>query len=73
MRGCKRLKNINSVSGKLGERHVDPFLTVTSVSFRGYQKLRLRVPAEFTHRSFDGQRSSSVHVTDRLVIACAKG
>ena len=24
MRGCKRLKNINSVSGKLGERHSDP-------------------------------------------------
>jgi hypothetical protein len=24
MRGCKRLKNINSVSGKLGERHLDP-------------------------------------------------
>jgi len=24
MRGCKRLKNINSVSGKLGERQLDP-------------------------------------------------
>jgi len=23
MRGCKRLKNINAVSGKLGERHLD--------------------------------------------------
>src|ERR1700730_12867908 len=33
MRSCKRLKNINSVSGKLGERHVDPLLPVANASF----------------------------------------
>jgi hypothetical protein len=33
MRGCKQLKNINSVSGKLGERHFDPLLPVTTVRF----------------------------------------
>lgn len=33
MRGCKRLKNINSVSGKLGERQVDPLETVATVCF----------------------------------------
>src|ERR1700676_1684934 len=33
MRSCKRLKNINSVSGKLGERHIDPYLTLTKVRF----------------------------------------
>ena len=33
MRSCKRLKNINSVSGKLGERHIDPFLLVVKDRF----------------------------------------
>jgi hypothetical protein len=33
MRSCKRLKNINSVSGKLRERHVDPKPTVVTVGF----------------------------------------
>jgi hypothetical protein len=40
MRSCKRLKNINSVSGKLGERQVDPMRTVTIARFR---KFRLRI------------------------------
>jgi hypothetical protein len=31
MRSCKQLKNINSVSGKLGERHFDPKGPVSNV------------------------------------------
>jgi hypothetical protein len=34
MRGCKRLKNTNSVSGKLGERQLDPSETFASGYFR---------------------------------------
>jgi hypothetical protein len=34
MRVCNRLKNINSVSGKLGERHFDPFLPLAADRFR---------------------------------------
>jgi hypothetical protein len=34
MRGWKRLKNINAVSGKLGEAHIDPDLPVASVRYR---------------------------------------
>jgi hypothetical protein len=33
MRGCKQLKNINWVSGNLGERQIDPLLPVASGRF----------------------------------------
>src|SRR4029077_7635107 len=35
MRGCKRLKNINAVSGKLGERQSDPGQSVVDGRLRG--------------------------------------
>jgi hypothetical protein len=37
MRSCKRLKNINSVSGKLGERQFDPLRTFAGVGYRAVQ------------------------------------
>src|ERR1700738_904913 len=37
MRSCKRLKNINSVSGKLRERQIDPLRSVATVGYRQFK------------------------------------